>query len=175
MSCLRNGSLWTCQAIGLSGTNGTFTGDKTGAAVDRSGAQWIKLSVDATGGALVYADHGRFYDPAPTNALYYSFPSLMVNCAGDMMLGCSGSGTNDFIGAYYAWRLSNGATMTKPLLLRAGSGNYGQDRWGDYSATTLDPADDLSFWTVQEVAVLDPNLLNPLDWLTTIANLRPHP
>ncbi len=28
----------------------------------------------------------------------------------------------------------------------------GSNRWGDFSATVVDPTDDLSFWTIQEFA-----------------------
>ena len=28
-------------------------------------------------------------------------------------------------------------------------------RWGDYSATVVDPEDDTTFWTIQEYAVED--------------------
>jgi hypothetical protein len=35
--------------------------------------------------------------------------------------------------------------------------DYGQGsvRWGDYSATVVDPSDDLTFWTLQEYAETD--------------------
>ena len=42
--------------------------------------------------------------------------------------------------------------------LRSGEGYYvsldrnGRNRWGDYSATCVDPVDDATFWTVQEYA-----------------------
>ena len=49
-------------------------------------------------------------------------------------------------------------------------------RWGDYSATMLDPTDDWSFWTVQEYAdpAGDPNG-DGSPWQTVIAKLRPQP
>lgn len=39
--------------------------------------------------------------------------------------------------------------MARPALVQAGRGAYISDRWGDYSATSIDPVDG-SFWTVQE-------------------------
>jgi hypothetical protein len=62
MTVIRNGFLWTCQAVGLSGTNGAYAGDQTGTSVDRSGVQWLKLGVDAAGGSLSYSWHDRVYD-----------------------------------------------------------------------------------------------------------------
>ncbi len=54
---------------------------------------------------------------------------------------------------------------------------YDNTSWGDYSATTLDPTDDWSFWTVQEYA-------NPWTgsqgftfgrWGTVVSRIRPNP
>jgi len=174
MTVIRNGFLWTCQGIGLSGTNGVYSGTN----VDRTGAQWFRLGVDAIGGNLNYNAHGRIYDnKAATNATYYYFPSLMVNCAGDMVAAFSGSSATNYIGAYYSWRLAGGVTIETPRVIQAGLTNYivSSGRWGDYTATTLDPSDDWSFWTVQEYAggiVLDPD--EP-SWRTVISRLRPQP
>jgi len=175
MTTIRNGFLWTCQAIGLSGTNGIYVGNETGTNVDRSGVQWLRLRVDAAGGTLNYNTHGRVYDRAVTNGHYYYFPSLMVNCAGDIVMGFSGSSATNYISAYYSWRLAGGSTLATPKLIRAGVTNYAiGNRWGDYSATTLDPADDWSFWTVQEYPgpVVDPL---DLHWKTVISKIRPFP
>jgi hypothetical protein len=43
------------------------------------------------------------------------------------------------------------------MLLKAGEGNYevspsGDNRWGDYSTTTVDAANPNHFWTIQEYA-----------------------
>ena len=174
---IRNGFLWTCQPVGLSGTNGVYTGDATGANVNRVGAQWLRFCVDAGNGQLAYSAHGRVYDAtATTNEQYYYFPSLMVNCAGDMVMGFSGSSATNYIGAYYTWRLSSGATLEKPRAIQAGLVAYDFPRWGDYSATTLDPADDWSFWTVQEYADpagADEGGEHP--WGTVIGKLKPLP
>ncbi len=170
MATIRNGALWVSQVAGLSGTNGIYVGDETGTNVDRSAIQWLKLSVDAVGGSLSYSAHGRVYDATSTNPLYYYFPSLMVNCSGDVVMGFSGSSATNYIGSFYSWRLANGQGLAKPGLIRAGKTSYPSGRWGDYSATTLDPMDDWSFWTVQEYA--DPTG-GDLPWRTVITNIKP--
>ena len=176
---IRNGVLWTCQAIGLNGTNASYTGNYSGTNVTRTGVQWIKAFVDPSGDALLHADHGRVYDASPSNPFFYYFPSLMVNCAGDMVMGFSGSSATNHIGAYYSVRLSNGVVLDTPRVLRPGLTNftyYGSVRWGDYSATTLDPDDDWAFWTVQQYA--DPagaDALGRNPWKTVIAKIRPAP
>ena len=181
MTVIRNGALWTCQAVGLNGTNGVFTNAVYGADqstnVDRTGVQWLKLNVDSTNGLLGYSAHGRVYDRiSTTNVLWYHYPSITVNCAGDMVTGFSGSGATNYISAFYSWRLANGTVLDTPGIIWAGTTNSYDPRWGDYSATTLDPADDHSFWTVQEVALPshndDPTYGN---WATVIARIKPKP
>jgi hypothetical protein len=175
MTTIRNGALWTSHAVGLSGTNGIY---EPGKAVDRSAVQWLKTSADAATGSLSYITHGRVYDRTnSTNAFYYYFPSLAVNCAGDMVVGFSGSSATSYISAYCSWRLANGSTLAMPHLIRAGTVYYGDARGGDYSATTPDPTDPWAFWTVQAYshpAGYD-DLGGGLPWVTVISRIRPDP
>lgn len=113
-----------------------------------------------------------------TEATYYNtnydyiYPSLSVNDNGNMLIGFTrssssqGSGaTNGNLGSYAVEAkidMSNpGAGISfigSDIQLKAGNvNNYslnagGQYRWGDYSATSLDPTDPGTFWTVQEYA-----------------------
>lgn len=179
MATIRNGYLWTCHAVGLSGTNGTYAGDASGTNVDRSAIQWFKLQIEPDEAGLTMSEYGRVFDSAATNPWWYHYPSLAVNCAGDMVLGFSGSSLTNYIGAFYTWRLAGGSTPERPLLIQAGTTNYNLplERWGDYSATTCDPADDWSFWTVQEYATpllgRQGNIMGR--WGTVIAKIRPNP
>jgi hypothetical protein len=67
------------------------------------------------------------------------------------VIGFSGSGTNEYVGAFYVGRLADGTTSGSPMLVQAGRANFGDSsgEWGDYSYTSLDP-DGVSFWTVQQ-------------------------
>jgi hypothetical protein len=57
---VRGDSLWTCQHVGLTGVAGVYSSDdSTGADVDRSGIQWLKLQVGTGGQSLTYAAHSR--------------------------------------------------------------------------------------------------------------------
>ena len=170
---IRDGLLWTCQAVGLNRTNGVYLGDGSPSGIDRSGVQWLKISVDPAAGSLNYVGHGRFWDAAPTNAYWYYFPSLMVNCAGDLVASFSGSNATNYIGAFYGWRSATGASNSAvPRLIQAGLVGYPYYRWGDYSATTLDPTDQLTFWTVQEYACPQEN---DYHWGTVISRLVLYP
>jgi hypothetical protein len=53
---------------------------------------------------------------------------------------------------------------------QAGQVHFRASRIGDYSATSPDPFDDFTFWTVQQFA--DPNGGDVL-WRTTITMIRP--
>jgi hypothetical protein len=180
MATIHNGFLWTCQTVGLSGTNGAYTGDASGTNVDRSAIQWLAFAISSENTTLALAAHGRVYDSAVSNAWWYYFPSLAVNCPGDMVMGLSGSSATNYIGAFYSWRLANGSMLNQPQPFQAGTTNADPlvvARWGDYSATTLDPTDDWSFWTVQEYATPLPGRLGNVTgrWGTAISKISPSP
>ena len=132
--------------------------------------QWFKAQISADNSALTLADHGRVFDAvSATNALWYHFPSLMVNAATNTVMAFSGSGVSNYISAFYTYRQANGAMPSTPLLLRAGTTPYTYFKWGDYSATTLDPTDDGRFWTVQEYAAPTGK---ERPWRTVIGEIR---
>jgi hypothetical protein len=181
MATIRNGFLWTCQTVGLNGTNGAFIGDVSGTNIDRSAIQWLAFRISADTTTLELADHGRVFDPAGSNAWWYYFPSSAVNCSGDMGIGFSGSSDSNYIGALYVRRSANGTMLGQPKLIQPGTTNVAIpsiiSHWGDYSATTLDPVDDWSFWTVQEfaAALAGPQGAVAGRWGTVIAKIRPNP
>ena len=150
MAVVRNGYLWTCQHVGLSGTGGGYSGDQTGSTVDRSAAQWINFQVGTTG--LTFNASERVFDPSPANPFWYYFPSLTVNCNGDMLMGYSGSSATNFVGAYYSWLFASTSASTKPALIQPGTTYFNGSLWGDYSCTSVDPTDDWLIWTIEEYA-----------------------
>jgi hypothetical protein len=127
-------------------TNGS--GFWTGQAAIR----WYKISA---------ANHfilqsGTLSDPV----MHYFFPSIAANTEGTVVIGCNGSSTNSFVSSYaFVGETVNGVTtFGPPTLLKAGTAsykftdsNYGASRWGDYSATSVDPIDLTRFWTIQMV------------------------
>lgn len=89
--------------------------------------------------------------------LNFFYGSIAVNKAGDVVIGFSGSGPSQFASAYAVAGITRGGVtgFGDPMLLQQGVASYqssGGNRWGDYSATTLDPSDPKSFWTIQEWA-----------------------
>jgi hypothetical protein len=168
--------LWTCQTIGLTGTNGIYTGDKLGTNVDRSAIQWLKMELGTNGSALTIRDHGRVFDSVrSTNAWWYHYGSLAVNCPGDMVIGCSGSSATNYIDAFYTSSLAAGTSFDPPRTLQIGSRGH-SGAWGDYSATIVDPSDQWSFWTVQAYSV--PHGVSPFisqGWSTVVVEIIAKP
>jgi len=132
---LQEGFIWGVQAVNNGG---------------RDAVRWLRID-PATD---MVAESGVLSDPDLD--LYY--PSIAVNDDGDIVIGCSGSGPADFVGTYaFAGRFNGTSTAFGSLIpLRPGASDYqlldgiGRNRWGDYSATTLDPTDPKRFWTIQE-------------------------
>ena len=138
-SVYRNGSVWTVHhVVGPSG---------------KVEVAWYRI--DPGTGALV--SQGRVGDP---NRWYY-YPSIAVNKDNVAAIGFSGSSTAEFVGGYYTLiQPSTGTAEARRVQLKAGEATYfktfsgTENRWGDFSATSVDPTDDTSFWTLQEYAAL---------------------
>jgi hypothetical protein len=167
---VRNDSLWTCQHIGLDGTDGVYDGDASGSSVDRSAVQWLRLHIAAGGASLSLGLPHRIRDDSSSNPYWYYFPSLTVNQNGDMVIGFSGSKATEYIGAFFSGRRASGAMPAKPVLVQAGRFEYTSNRWGDYSNTSLDPVDGVSVWTVQQFVKLSEGR-----WGTWVAKVKSNP
>jgi hypothetical protein len=141
---------------------------------NRIAIRWYRIR--AADGALL--EVGTIAD---TN-LDLFYPSIAANPQGTVVIGCNGcSGSpNKFVSAYaYIGRPASGVTtFGSPILLKSGVVNYHGDdeglvnpdcRWGDYSTTSLDPADPNRFWTLQMFAA-DTNV-----WSTQITEIITQP
>jgi VCBS repeat-containing protein len=110
--------------------------------------RWFEIGNPLT--APVVLDSGIISPPGLD--VYYG--SIAVNSLGDVVIGFSGSGPNDFPSAYAVAGTLNGDVLQfgDPMLLKAGVAPLtdGGGRFGDFSATTVDPTDPSHFWTTQE-------------------------
>ena len=84
-------------------------------------------------------------------------PSIAVNDHGDVVIGytCSGPSLAASVCVSLGTTAAGVTTFEPPAILATGDGYYYQmarqrNRWGDYSATVLDPVDQCTFWTFQE-------------------------
>jgi hypothetical protein len=119
--------------------------------------QWAQL--DVTGGVIA-ATPVQEQIFAPDTALHRWMGSLAADSQGNMAVGYSTSSSASFPSIAYAGRLVGDPLGTLPqaeVLLATGAGSQTNtcggdpcDRWGDYTAMSVDPADDCTFWYTNE-------------------------
>ena len=88
----------------------------------------------------------------PSGALFCACPTIAVNKNNKALIGYTRFSADDYPSAGFALRTSADPLKTMPpgVLLKAGKSPYvslgarsGSNRWGDYSATLVDPVNDL--------------------------------
>jgi len=154
-----NGRLWAAQTIGVT-DSGTASSSAT-----RNAVRWYELQALTSSPSVVQT--GTIHSAsggASVNERHYWVPSLATTGQGRTVVGFSTAGAQEFINAGATERLTgDGAgAMRVPSLLTAstspynpgsdpGSGDRGR-RWGSYSATAVDPCDNMTVWTLQQYA-----------------------
>jgi hypothetical protein len=148
---VRNGSLWCTHMAGLPIS-----------LADRVTAKWWEINVDAgrPGYALGETVQSGNIDGNDSfgNPMNFIFPSIAVNSQDDVVVGFSGTSLGTYVGCYYASRRAStpAGFMEEIVEYKGGEGAYGGTRWGDYSATCIDPENfplDVELWTLQEYAI----------------------
>lgn len=155
---IRNGRLWTAHSFttlntGVASTNATNR---------RMSVRWYEMIVPAGAGTPTFNQAGTIFDnvnATQATARQYWFPTVMVNGQGHAALGYSTGGTPFRLDAATSGRLASdtGGTTQAVNIYTSSSTAYNPPsdpgpprRWGDYSATSLDPKDDMTMWTIQE-------------------------
>lgn len=146
---LRDGDLWGVQTVQDGAGN--------------AGLRWVRI--DDPLGAATILDSGliRSGDFPGLTGFNFFYGSIAVNEYGDVVIGFSASGPsapNGYASAYaiVGETIGNQTLFGDPILLKQGVATYvrtdgiGRNRWGDYSAVTIDPTDPRRFWTIQEWA-----------------------
>jgi hypothetical protein len=137
------------------------------------GVRWYEIQ--NPNGTPVVAQQSTF---AP-DATYRWMPSVAMDQAGNLAVGYSKSSTSVFPSIAYAGRLATDpvSTLQTETTVVSGTGsqvgppppNAPLTRWGDYSAMTVDPIDDCTFWYTQEYLKAPSGNFN---WNTRIANFK---
>jgi hypothetical protein len=98
--------------------------------------------------------------------------SIAMDKQGNITLGYSASSSSVFPSIRYTGRLvtdSLGTMQTENTILPgAGSQLANLSRWGDYSAMTVDPVDDCTFWYTTEYLKSS----GRFNWSTRISNFK---
>jgi hypothetical protein len=159
-------SLWVTHPVGTA--SGTIA------------MQWAEI--DVTGGTIATTPvQQQIY--APDTTLYRFMGSLAVDGQGNMALGYTTSNHTapNFPSLAYSGRLATDPLNTLPqsevqMIAGAGSqtnfcGGAACDRWGDYSAMSVDPADDCTFWYINEYYSSQSNGASG-NWQTRIGSFK---
>ena len=116
------------------------------------GARWYELrpaSGDTTG-VTVYQQSTY----APSGGLSRWMGSIATDKNGDIALGYSTSSSTAYPSISYSYRIPtdplNKIGSEQTIHTGTGSQQRGLNRWGDYSAMTVDPTDDCTFWYTNE-------------------------
>jgi len=137
----RNGteSLWADQTTILNYPNGP------------TAVSWYQF--DVTGGTFPAAAAQQQEWTNGGDGLWRFMPSIAVDQNGNTAIGYSTSSSSIFPGIRYAGRLEtdppNNLGQGEAIMFD-GIGFQGANRWGDYSMTTIDPTDSMTFWHANE-------------------------
>ena len=141
----RNGteSLWADKTVFL-----TYNGP--------TGIRWYQF--DVTGGNFPATPVQQQDWSNGNDGLWRWMPSIAVDANGNVAIGYSVSSQDQsiFPGIRYAGRRPtdplNDLSQGEAIMTNGGGSQKGEngERWGDYTMTTIDPADGLSFWHTNE-------------------------
>jgi hypothetical protein len=128
------------------------------------GIRWYE--VRDPGGIPVLFQQGT-YQP---DQHYRWMGSIAADGEGNIAVGYSVSSSTMYPAIRYAGRLAgeipNLLTQNEAVLYQGAGSQTGTERWGDYSAMTVDPTDDCTFWYTSEYATAGSN------WRTRIGSFK---
>ncbi len=174
---LDSGSWWPMQRLAYRNFGahqsliGTWTVDTLPSPGNHAAPRWFELrrGTETTGNWSIYQQGTQ----SPDNDNRW-MPSIAMDGSGDIALGYSAmnSATNLFASIRYATRLTGDTpgTLQAEADMQVGSGAQTgpAHRWGDYSDMEVDPADDCTFWYVNEYLTTN----GGAPWQTRIASFR---
>ncbi len=142
-------SIWTAHNMAVTNSGVANSGN-------RNGVRWYQIGVNGSIFSLLQS--GTLFDNATTNPIGYWMGSIASSGQGHAILGSSTASTNNAINVAVAGRYNNTASgsLFSPVNYTTYSQAYNQQadgdnqRWGDYSQSVTDPADDMTMWTFQQ-------------------------
>jgi len=116
-----------------------------------TGVRWYELRRTPTGSGSFSVFQQGTYSPDST---FRWMGSIAMDKAGDIAVGYSASSSSVFPSVRYTGRVPTDAagTLEAETTLKAGAGSQlpNLNRWGDYSAISIDPGDDCTFFYTNE-------------------------
>jgi hypothetical protein len=134
-------SLWASQTVILNFPNGP------------TGVRWYQFNV--TGGTFPATPVQQQTWTNNDDGLWRFMSSIAVDQSGNAAIGYAVSSSTEHPGIRYAGRLAGDPLNDLgqgegTMFTGAGSETDSFGRWGDYSMTTVDPADGMTFWHANE-------------------------
>jgi hypothetical protein len=130
-----------------------------------TGIRWYQMNV--TGGTFPATPTQQQTWTNNNDGVWRFMPSIAVDSCGDAAIGYASSSTSLFPGIRYAGRLPadppNNLGQGEAVMF-AGTGSQTGNRWGDYSMTSVDPADGATFFHANEYYTVTSNF----NWHTRI-------
>jgi hypothetical protein len=158
--------------------NHTVDGDGAG----HAGIRWYELRKTDPAVPTIYAapQASRPYGPwsiyqqstfAPAGTTHRWMGSIAMDHVGNIALGYSASSDTVYPSVRYTGRLAsdplNQMQAEVEIVTGGGSQAHASGRWGDYSALSVDPEDDCTFWYTQEYVQA-----GKTTWATRIASFK---
>jgi len=139
------------------------------------GIRWYEVRIPKGGNPSVYQQGTYAPADSATNPLYRWMGSVAMDKAGDLALGYSASGPNDFPSLRYTGRtaadpLGQLAQAEKVAFTGTGPQTEVEGRWGDYSDLTVDPTNDCTFFYTTEYLADDVVVIGT--WRTRVVSFR---
>ena len=162
-SCPVDNSLAACATLVLNHT-------VRGRAMDVAAVRWYLLIQDTMTNKIKVAQQATY---APDNYSRW-MGSAALNKRGDLAIGYSIANKFLFPSIGFAGRLVSDTPniLTLEGILFTGSGSQtNSERWGDYSAISVDPADDCTFWYTNQYYLNNQEGANAL-WQTRIGSFK---
>ncbi len=137
----------------------------------QAGVRYYVLRRSLPGGGFTVAEQATFAPDSDSRWM----GSAAMDHLGDVAVGYSVSSATTFPSIRYAGRLAGdppGGLFQGETTLIAGTGvqTATLSRWGDYSALSVDPADDCTFWYTNEYYTAASQGGSPYGWLTRIGS-----
>jgi hypothetical protein len=153
------------------------TNQSVEAAPGVAGVRWYEIRRTDSGKYKLF-QQGTF---APGDGVNRWMGSIAMDRKGNAALAYSVvNGTDVFPGIRYTGRLADdrkGQMTLREGTIVTGTGvqTTTNSRWGDYTDITVDPADDCTFWYVNEYYTAAGQASSPAGWQTRIASFKlPH-
>ena len=141
----------------------------------RIGVRWYEVRIPSGGSPSIYQQGTYAPDDTTTNPLWRWMGSIAEDKNGDIALGYSASGPNDFPSVRYTGRaagdpLGQMTQVEQTAFTGTGPQTEAEGRWGDYSDMTVDPSDDCTFWYTQEYLAEDVVVIGT--WRTRVISFK---